>query len=394
MAEKLSEKFIKNLAAPESGNRIVYDEEVSGFGIRVTAAGAKSFVLNYRTRGGKERRYTIGTWPDFSVIAARDEARGLRVDIKRGIDPLEVKQKEHEAAELERGLPTFATLASDYLEYASAYKREHSLRDDRRMLQAILLPRLGSDKVAGITGEELSKLHQSLKATPYQANRVLALLSAMFTYAVQEKKWRADNPAKGVRRYHEDRRKYWLPKSKLDDVIAFLDQDPKRSAAQALLLIIYTGARKSEVLSANWQQFDLEHGIWTKPAHSTKQHVSEQTPLSDAAITLLQCIPHQGKYLFPGKFGDHLTDVKNLWEEVRREVKIPECRIHDLRHTFASHLVTNGVSLYTVGRLLGHRQPGTTARYSDLANEALRDAANRFGNIVQMPSVATSKQKA
>src|SRR5262249_24882209 len=151
--------------------------------------------------------------------------------------------------------------------------------DDRRMVEVILGPTLGRHKVATITTEDLARVHRSLKATPYQANRVIALASAMFSYATNEKKWRADNPAKSVERYPEDRREYWLSEKEIERVFEVLDRHPSHYAATAVRLILLTGARKGEVLSATWDQFDLRRGIWTKPSHHTKQKKIEHVPL-------------------------------------------------------------------------------------------------------------------
>ena len=151
------------------------------------------------------------------------------------------------------------------------------------------------------------------------------------------------------------------------------------------------GEGVSEVVDANalkaeWPQIDFERGVWTKPSAHTKQKRTEHVPLSAAALTLLQGMRERdpaGRYLFPGdKPGQPLQDIKRFWAQVRRETELEGVRIHDLRHTFASHLVSSGLSLELVGRLLGHTQAATTMRYAHLADDPLREAANRYGNIV------------
>jgi len=146
---------------------------------------------------------------------------------------------------------------------------------------------------------------------------------------------------------------------------------------------LLTGARRGEALQATWDQFDLEKGVWTKPAHTTKQKKTHYLPLSEEALELLREIkanfPHP-TYVFPGKVeGQPLQEIKRFWARVTKEANLDGVRIHDLRHTHASHLVSDGVSLHVVGKLLGHTQSATTHRYAHLAPSTLREAANLFG---------------
>jgi hypothetical protein len=174
------------------GNRIHYDGEITGFGLRVTPRGSKSFILNYRFNG-QERRYTIGPFPEFSVQTARDRAYGLRQAISNGEDPFTLKEaRQREAVESQARLRTLKELATEYLErHANVHKRPKSIREDRTMLAGVILPQLGQIRVAHIYRRETSNLHASLKATPYRANRVLALLRKMFNFAISdnEREW-------------------------------------------------------------------------------------------------------------------------------------------------------------------------------------------------------------
>ena len=406
MAQRIVQKFITKLPVPATGNRVHYDSEIPGFGVRITAAGVISFVLNYRVNG-RERRYTIGRHPELTATAAREKALRLRGRILDGHEPLEEREQE-------RGEPTVGELATQYLErYALAHKRPSSVRNDRQMIEGIIRPRIGSLRIRAIGKRDIESLHATLKATPYRANRVLALLSKMFAIA-KEWRWRADNPAKGVARFHEDRRERWLSIDELRRFTEALDAYGDQSAANALRLLLLTGAREGEVLKAEWSQFDLDRGIWTKPSHHTKQSKIEHVPLSDAALTLLESMKpkHAAGPLFPGaerkrkntspKAGvSPRVTLRRPWIQAckaaglveveerkgkRRKVVYryrPTLRIHDLRHTYASYLVSSGTSLQIVGKLLGHTLPQTTARYAHVADEALRNATNKFGEILQ-----------
>jgi integrase len=253
------------------------------------------------------------------------------------------------------------------------------------MLRNYVRPALGSKRVESVRRRDIERLHQNLKATPYRANRVLALLSKMFSLAVQWD-WRADNPCRGIQKFHEEKRERWLKTDELRGLTGALDKSTNQRAADAVRLLILTGARKGEVLKAEWPQIDFERGVWTKPSAHTKQKRTEHVPLSAAALTLLQGMRERdpaGRYLFPGdKPGQPLQDIKRFWAQICRETELEGVRIHDLRHTFASHLVSSGLSLELVGRLLGHTQAATTMRYAHLADDPLREAANRYGNIV------------
>ncbi len=403
---KLTETFAKRVKAPSNGNQIHYDGEISGFGLRVTASGSKSFVLNYRFNG-QERRYTIGPFPEFSVETARDKAFELRQSISNGIDPFTLRETKHrEAVESEARLRTLRDLATEYLErHAMVHKRPKSVRDDKAMLDGVILPKLGRIRVAHVSRRDVSDLHTSLQATPYLANRVLALLRKMFNFAISdnEREWgTAKNSAAGVQKFQEQKRERWLSKEELERLAVALDSYPDkratlaevsekqrmfvRSEAQravnAIRLITVTGARKGEVLLAKWEQFDLERGVWTKPSHNTKQKRVEHVPLNNQAIVFLQSLPKEGEFVFPGRMGEHLTDLKFPWAAICKDAQIEGVRIHDLRHTFASHLVSSGVSLPMVGKLLGHTQAQTTARYAHLADNPLREAANLFPSVL------------
>jgi integrase len=162
----------------------------------------------------------------------------------------------------------------------------------------------------------------------------------------------------------------------------FLRKEARR-AMNAIRLIVVTGCRKGEALSAQWTDFDPVRGVWTKPSHHSKQKRVEHVPLNQQALALLESLPREGKHLFPGRrIGAHLTDLKGPWSRVCNSAKLSKVRIHDLRHSFASHLVNSGVSLPIVGKLLGHTQSQTTARYAHLADNPLREASNRFPQVL------------
>ena len=304
----------------------------------------------------------------------------MLADAIRGEDPVEIRKTTRRA-------PFIADLAADYLErHAVPKKRPKSVRDDRAMLDNIILPKLGAKKVDAIGRRDVEAIQVAMKDRPYQANRVLSLLSKMFNLAV-EWKWRPDNPAKSVERYQEQKRERWLSDEELRHLCAVLDEHPNTRAANAVRLQLLTGARLGEVLTSRKEDFDLHRGIWTKPSHQTKQKRTEHLPLSAQALILVTLIIETSDagspFLFPGnRPGQPLREIKKFWSAVMRKAGIANYRRHDNRHTYASHLVSSGLSLEIVGRLLGHTTTITTKRYAHLADDPLRAAADRFGSKI------------
>ena len=223
MAEKLSDKGVRDMqpppprlvkGKPTPDNRITYDLEVKGFGVRVTSAGARAFILNYRA-AGRERRITIGGFPDWTVNAARDHARMLKRRIDVGEDPMQDRHEERQDRHEERAAPTLNDLADRFEKEHMVKRRPSTRRDYLGILKRHIRPRLGKVKVADLRHSDIDKLHRAIaKTAPYQANRTVAVLSKMLNLAI---KWelRADNPVKGIEREPEQKRERFLTPAEL-----------------------------------------------------------------------------------------------------------------------------------------------------------------------------------
>ena len=293
---KLTKTVIDKLRS-EAGETIFWDEELVGFGVRVKPNGRKTFVVQYRsTESRQSRRMTIGLYgPMLSFAEARKTAFGILSDVMRGRDPVG-------EAEVKRTAPTMKDLAGDYLErHAKQRKRPNSIKADTDMLNRLILPTLAKRRVDSVEYRDIAQLHDQMSATPYQANRVLALLSKMFELAMRWH-WRTDNPAKGVDRFHEEKRRRWLSAQEFARLKQALNACNNRTAADAVWLQLLTGARIGEVLSQSWSDIDFERGVWTKPSHHTKQKRTEHVPLSTAALDLLRkrMIEANHVFVFPG----------------------------------------------------------------------------------------------
>ena len=387
MSTKLTEKIVRDLTPPEKGNRILYDTEVKGFGIRITKADAKAFVLNYRING-RERRATIGAYPDWSVSTARKEAMRLKRNVDLGEDPVGDREAERRAA-------TIADMCRRYLDEHAIKNRASSQRNSRALIKNNILPKIGKRKVADIRHADVDALHRSLSATPYQANRLIALLSKMFNLAIKWE-WIDKNPATGIEKYDEAKRERYLRTDEYVRLAAALEEYPDKRVTNAIRLLLLTGARKSEVFKATWDQFDLKTGIWLKPRTGTKQNKDHRVPLSDEALELLQGMRDGAvsDYLFPGnRAGEPLTEIKKAWKIICENASLDDLRVHDLRHSYASVLASSGLSLPIIGELLGHSQPQTTARYAHLLDEPLREATDFVGryyrDLRDSPKVVT-----
>jgi integrase len=376
--QKLTKSVVESLACI-SEEYVIWDSALPGFGIRVKPSNVKSYIVQYRNRKtGASRRKTIGQHgPLLTFHKAKERARIILADALKGNDPVADDRTVRDA-------PTMRQLAADYLEqHAVPKKRARSVKNDCSMIDRIILPRLGSKKVAAVQSRDIQSLHVSMKGTPYQANRLLALLSKMLSLAVKWG-WRSDNPVKGIERFQEERRERWLSDHELGQLLSVLIDHPNQRAANAVRLQLLTGARLGEVLKARWSDFDLDRGVWTKPSHHTKQKRTEHIPLSGPTLTLLSDMrektdPKEANLLPGNASGRPLQDIKKFWKAVTKQAGIADYRLHDNRHTHASHLVSSGLSLEIVGRLLGHTNPITTKRYAHIADSPLRAATERFG---------------
>ena len=382
----LTDPVIRGLPRPDKGNRIAYDNVVKGFGCRVTAAGARSFVLNYLTKSGRERRITIGGCSDWSATDARREAKRLRHLVDQGGDPLADLEAEREA-------PTMAELCDRFEAEHLPRKRRGTAEDYRRMLRVWVRPHFGEHvKVRDVVFSEIDRLHRRITNAGfnYRANRVVAVVSKMFALAIR---WnmRADNPCRGIERNIEHSRRRYLSSDELTRLTMALAEHPDRQAADVIRLLLLTGARRGEVLAARWADIDLTAGIWSKPPSSTKQKEHHQAPLSAPARQLLSEIRERhtgkrhplGEYVFAGGGSTgHVVEVKRAWRQLCKAAGITGLRIHDLRHSFASQLASGGASLPLIGALLGHSNPATTQRYAHLFDDPQRAAVERVGAVI------------
>ena len=430
---KAIDKLVRALPKPATGNRTTGERElrrrglegpwIRGLGLCLTAAGSCSWVMQYRA-AGIERLYTIGSFAAWPAEKVWPEAARLRREIDAGADPRLERKAKQEA-------PTVNDLADRFEKEHLPKRRPVTVRDYKMMLRLYVRPALGTMKVAAVRRSDIDKLHRDIasgkltpkgRPSPYTANRVLAVLSKMFSLAVG---WemRPDNPARGIERAPEEKRQRFLTPAEIARLSDVLATHPERTSANVVRLLLLTGARKSETLAAKWADIDFAAGVWVKPGATTKQKTLHRVPLSAPALQLLSGMKTEAdlenarrvrdglppiEHVFPSTDGKPLTDIKHLWaaicskaglvKEVAKTdkhghpvvdaegkpatVSQATARVHDLRHTYASILASAGLSLPIIGQLLGHTQPATTARYAHLLDDPLRAATERAGAVI------------
>lgn len=393
----LTNDFVHNLIGPQ----MWWDDDrkATGFGVRTYPGGSKSFFVDYRL-DGRQRRFTIGPFPRWSVTAAREEAKELRKGIDRGHDPAGIKRERREA-------PTIQDLIDRYVAEHLPKKSAHELRvkDDKKMMEEIG-DRLGKHtKVADVHGGDIADMHRRISDSigrhgprRVRANRILAVCSKMFSLALVPKAgetlpWRnavAGNPCKGIEKNQEEARERYFSKSELERIASALQSYPG-VAADCVRLIMLTGCRPGEALQAAWLEFDKEPGYWVKPSAHTKQRKMHRLPLSPPALELIERLRKTRKdgLVFPGDVGgEPLKTLHHVWAHVREQAQLEKdekgraARPYDLRHTFASVAVGGGLNLPIIGKLLGHTQARTTSRYAHIADDPLREAANKVGAVI------------
>jgi integrase len=393
MKAKLTVRGVEAIK-PASADVIVWDSELAGFGCKVTPKGKRSYFLYYRTKDGHQRRPTIGAHGPIRPEAAREIARRWLAEVAQGRDPAQART-------LDRAAPTVRELCARYMaEHAETRKKDSSIRNDRRLIDAHIVPAIGAKKVASVTRADIAALHHSLRATPYEANRMLAMASKMFGLA---ERWalRPDhsNPAKNVDRYKEEARERYLTSAEVARLWQVLNSDAAAAKASpaaivAVKLLMLTGRRLNEVLGLRWAWVDLDAKMMRLPdTKGGRLTVS----LADAAVQILNDLRvpieveraeaekagtdwREPEFVLPSRGASgRLINLQKPWRALRALAGLDDVRIHDLRHTFASIGAGMGMSLHMIGRLLGHTQAATTARYAHLAQDPVRIAADAIG---------------
>ena len=367
-----------------------------GFVFRAYDSGVKAFLIKYYL-SGRERQFTIGQWPTWSLSAARERAIELRKLIDQGQDPAGERRERREAPTVQDLIDRYVT---DHLP-KKANDRRHVV-NEHSMLAEIGAHLGKHTKVADVHGGDVAEMHRKITASVsartgkprrIQANRIIEVASKMFSLALVPRAgetlpWRdavSGNPCRGVEHNAEEGRERFFSAAELAAISDALAEYPGDSP-DCVRLIMLTGCRPAEAVHATWKEFDEQAGFWIKPAATTKQRKTHRLPLSPAAIELIERLRQKrtGDLVFPGNVaGKPMRSLEHVWNFVRKRTGLGlDARLYDLRHTFASVGAGGGLSLPIIGRLLGHTQPRTTQRYAHLADDPLREAAEKITKII------------
>ena len=383
----------------------LWDSAVTGFGVRVRPTGAKSYVVVYRAgagRGAPVRRYTIAAVGKIAPERARARAKAILGAVAHGHDPANQKTDE-------RGTPTLAELTDRFMaDHVRPKRKAGTTEFYRDILDRIVKPALGTSKADKVTRLQVGRLHSSLSGTPFQANRMLAVIGSMYAFAgragvVPE----GTNPARGIDKFKESRRERFLTSEELerlggaireaettgipwtvDETKPMATHVPKEqrstqiapSAAAALRLLLFTGCRLREILTLRWEHVDFERGCLFLPDSKTGR---KTIILNAPALAVLNSLEQVGPYVVPGDDPEQPRhDLKRPWDAVTKRAGLSGVRLHDLRHTYASFGACGGLGLPILGRLLGHAQAATTARYAHLDNDPLRRASEAIAGRI------------
>ena len=387
---RITKRVLDQLSAT-SKDAFYYDDGLSGFGVKVTKAGKKNFIVQVRI-DGVARRFTIGEYGrPWSLDQAKDAALQLIADVSRGIDPRAVKKALNDEIRV-------SELIQTYLERGVTQKKRSTIDFERGLIKRHIIPLLGSSKVKTLTRSDLQKFLVAIatgktavnvKTRPRgraivtggkaAANRTLALLSSILTFAVNEGH-RSENPAKGIKQYKLQKNERFLTVAELERLGTALSDMEANSGSPyvvaAIRFLILTGCRRNEALTMRWQWIDFDHNLAKLPDSKTGKKIMM---LGSAAIELLKSLTklEGSELVFPSAVGGNTPiSMQKTWGKIRTTAELEDVRLHDLRHNFASAAVSSGNSLYIVGKLLGHTQSQTTQRYAHLAADPLHSAAD------------------
>ncbi len=367
---------------PGERNKLLWDSALPGFGLKVTPAGGRTYLVQYRIGGrkGRTRRVTIGKHGPLTPEQARLEAKRILGEVAAGQDPAEDRTRARQAI-------TVAELCELYLLQGVAAKKAPTVAKDRGRIELHVKPLLGRRRARDITQDDIERFLNAIakrhgKGT---ASRTVGMLGGIFSFAGR-KKICTINPVRGVERFADRKVERFLSPAelaRLGETLATAEKGGVNPyAVAAIRMLLFTGCRKAEVLTLRWDHVDWEHCCLRLPDSKTG---AKTVALGAPAVELLHGLPRvdDNPYVFPGtKERAHLVGLQKIWQQLRSRAELPDVRLHDLRHSFASVGAAGGDSLLIIGKLLGHKNAASTQRYAHLGDDPLRSAANRISQQI------------
>jgi integrase len=402
-SKPISKRVVDGLKV-EPNEYSIWDPQLRGFGVRVRPTGAMSYVVLYRSgsgRGAQQRRFTIGTVGKITPAQARARAKAILAAVTQGNDPAADKADERESL-------TVSELADRFLTGKPRLKYR-TVEFYRDIIDRLLRPAFGASKANKLSRETVVRFHQRLASTPFQANRMLAAVSSIYSFGEDAALVPAGtNPAPNIDRYKEESRERYLTSEELvrlggairdaetvglpwrvEETRSSHKHLPKANnrltrldahAAAALRLLLFTGCRLREILDLRWEDVDFERGLLFLPTSKTSR---KTIVLNAPALEVLGKLERRGSYVVAGSDTEKpRADLKRPWRMIANHAGLTSVRLHDLRHTYASVGAGGGLGLPIIGKLLGHKHSSTTSRYAHLDNDPLRRATESIGGKI------------
>lgn len=395
MGDRLSKRFVDG-AKPSKKVQFFWDRDLKGFGLKVSPTGLKTYVVQYRSKGGRRgrvRRLSIGRHGSpWAPDEARAEAMRVLGEVARGGDPMIERQERRKDL-------TVSELCDLYLAEGTSTKKASTLATDNGRIERHIKPILGDILVSDVNSSHVNTLLKSVaqgkiptdgigsvagrlggKGT---ASRTVGLLGGIFSFAV-ELGYRTDNPVHGVKRFPDKKNQRFLTQAELVRLFRLMDEMQMEGASRKAIWIIkilaLSGARRGEIVQLKWSEVSFNQSSLHFEDSKTGQ---KTTPVSTAVITLLEEVwserDRKSSFVFPNASGNSAyVGTPKVWTELRRRFGDDKLRLHDLRHTFASLAVAGGASLPMIGALLGHKDATTTQQYAHLTDDPLRSISEEI----------------
>jgi integrase len=402
---RISKRSVDALVCRADQDReFLWDDALAGFGVAAYPNGKKAYVVQYR-QNGRSRRSAIGDHGRLTPDEARSEAKKLLGSVEKGEDPIAARK-------VERKVRIFSEIASEFLSLHAEAKRKARTHEGYKVLvDRHINPAIGRIRVTELRRADVAKMHGKMSATPGAANRAVSLVSAIWNWAAaRDEVASVGNPAKGIPRYPESAKERFLSSDefrRLGEALSKAETEglpyevneqgpnakhaPKPEnrkrfidpyAAAAIRLLILTGARLREILHAQWESVDFERGIlFLRDSKTGRKPIY----LGSATLAILTGLPRikGNPYIIAGSSADRpRADLKNPWRAITDAAGLNGLRLHDLRHSFASVGAGASLGLPIIGKLLGHTQPSTTARYAHLDADPMRRAVDTIGDTI------------
>lgn len=399
MADKLNKTLIDGLEAKPKQYR-VWDSDIKGFGLRVSPKGKKTFFVQYTRLDNKKDSFTIGTYGAITLKQAKDIAQDRLAEVRGGKDP-KIQRK------LAKGYPTISAFMDEFLDrYAKINVKPKTYKGYEGVIRNTIKPNLGNKRIDLLELQDVSQIKNKYANKPYQANQMIAVLSKAYNWAIEESLYKnISNPCQGLSKFGKkhgvkSRERYLTSKELMHlgavlkrvqerkDLLDPITQKPLKrqyspaladSVVGALLLFMLTGARRGEILHAQWNYVDFDRGLLKLPDSKTGEKTIRLDPTAIGILKTLYADRNpKENYIIYGKKLNHgmYFGLYKVWQQIRKSAGLDDVRIHDLRHTFASFALENTDNLKSVGGLLGHTQNATTERYTHLLDTSQIELSN------------------